>query len=297
MYHVIKVSSDKLPITWKFGKDSDKRLFLTYTYHQAGDEMYLTLHGDSDIRFYSNDGKEFHTKPCTPKNSISFNDDEVFYKQVKTVYELIRGVYADGWVNREVTEEILKDYLEAFFTKPIQHRGYFSSYDIWVKFAELLRIMGLKASDLVPQSKIDNFLCEIIRMREFKMYRMITRLGNKPLITVTKSVRQLRNEAQRNLNALIARAKTKMLALSESDFEKVLIGKGEDIGELYIHRHTFSLDDKYFGKVKVWVEYHDSIERFTATLIFLPEAFATNIGAIQDITPKKSAREWQNKKW
>lgn len=295
MYHVLMVSNDKLPITWKFGKDNSKRFeLITDMSLTIGEKTYVTVEADSDTTFYSSDGKELQTKPCRPKNSLSSNEDVIFYKQVKTVYELIMAVGVRKFANKEAIREILKDYLEAFFTQPIHHRNSFSSYDIWVKLAELLCIMGLKASDLVAQSQIDKFLIEIIRMCEFKMYRMITRLGNRRLIIVSEQVKEQRKKAQRNLDFLIVRAKERISKLSVSDFEKVLIGQGEAEGEFYIHKYNFFMDDEYFGKVKIWVEFNEFIERVTATLIIPAKAFSTNTGATQDITPKRFSKEWWN---
>lgn len=295
MYHVLVVSNDKLPFAWKFGKDNSKRFeLITDMSLTIGEKTYVTVKADSDTTFYSSDGKELQTKPCRPKNSLSSNEDVIFYKQVKTVYELIMAVGVRKFANKEAIREILKDYLEAFFTQPIHHRNSFSSYDIWVKLAEMLCIMGFKASDLVAQSQIDKFLIEIIRMYEFKMYRMITRLGNKRLITVSEQVKEQRKKAQRNLDFLIVRAKERISKLSVSDFEKVLIGQGEQKSEFYIYRYRFFLDDEYFGKVKIWVEFNESIERITATLIIPAEAFSTNTGVAQDITPKRFSREWWN---
>lgn len=295
MYHVLVVSNDKLPVTWKFGKNGSKLSEpITDMSLTMGEKTYVTIKADSDTTFYSSDGKELQTKPCIPKNSLSSSDDVTFYKQVKTVYELIMVVGVRKFANKEAIREILKDYLEAFFTKPIHHRNSFSSYDIWVKLAELLCIMGFKASDLVTQSQIDKFLIEIIRMCEFKMYRMITRLGNRRLITISEQVKEQRKKAQRNLDFLIVRAKERISKLSESDFEKVLIGQGEIEGEFYIHKYNFFMDNEYFGKVKIWVEFNESIGRVTATLIIPTEAFSTNTGATQDITPKRFSKEWWN---
>lgn len=97
----------------------------------------------------------------------------------------------------------LTEILKELFAKPIwKGDNEFDSADIFIMLVPILNTLKCNVNTFIPQKNVDDFLKEIIMLREMGMYRSFTKAA-KDIITISPNVVTKSKEAKKEMSKTV----------------------------------------------------------------------------------------------